>query len=866
MNILITFDAATDRERCGGKSTNLSFLTRLGLNVPEGRVVPADEFSRQVASLAAGADVAAELSSRPLRPELGAELRSLVRTLGGRVSVRSSATLEDARTHSFAGQFLTVLNVGEDGVEEAVRKVWASVFGQNVRAYLRRADLDAEKLRMAVVVQRQIDSASSGVAMGRAGGVMVEAIFGQGEALVSGAIPADHWEVEGGRVASVRIATKRERVGLPGAADGSLERVALDGKTQNKPSLSDAQVLEVAAACERVAAACEGRAQDCEFAYADGRLHLLQTRDVTASLPVSAPPMPAFAAPGKGAWELDASHFQRPCTPMFQAVFPGAMAAGFSRALERYGALVSHIDYRFVNGFAYSRLRLVAAPEDATARPSPPAWLFKLLCKILPALRSRVQQAAAAYAGREWDRHAAEWKTARARSVEAHLRLQSVALDTLDDAGLAAHFDEVLAHVGAMIEQHHSFNMTALLPVGDLLVHVAAWSGGKVSDAEVFTLLTGASPVTADLTSDEARQMGAALANHDTASRLLRLSSTDAAISDTAAQEALDAMRALGGEAGERTRRFLAMREFRLVDGLDPGAPCLRECPALLWQALRTAALQGSATQTAKGADAQALATLRAAISADKHPALDVLIADARAVVSLRDERALFSDVWAWGILRTTVLAIGRRLIQRSPKLLCVPSDLLQAAPDELRSLLARSEGPGAIELEQRAAYFRAYTTRDAPTTLGMKPLPPPSAEAFPPAAARVMAGLLRVMPHVIAPSAERTDGAGMRGSPASGGVWEGPAHIVNSHDDAKDIPVGAVLVVGTGSSSFTMLAPLASAVVAEGGGLLSHVAIVCREYRIPCVTGVPGVLGSLRHGQRLRVDGTRGTVEALAG
>jgi pyruvate,water dikinase len=95
--------------------------------------------------------------------------------------------------------------------------------------------------------------------------------------------------------------------------------------------------------------------------------------------------------------------------------------------------------------------------------------------------------------------------------------------------------------------------------------------------------------------------------------------------------------------------------------------------------------------------------------------------------------------------------------------------------------------------------------------------------------------------------------------------VWEGPAHVVNSPDDAKDIPVGAVLVVRSGSSSFTMLAPLASAVVAEGGGLLSHVAIVCREYRIPCVCGVNGALTSVQTGQRLRVDGTRGVVEVVA-
>src|SRR6185295_12772830 len=122
----------------------------------------------------------------------------------------------------------------------------------------------------------------------------------------------------------------------------------------------------------------------------------------------------------------------------------------------------------------------------------------------------------------------------------------------------------------------------------------------------------------------------------------------------------------------------------------------------------------------------------------------------------------------------------------------------------------------------------------------------------------------LGIIHHVITPPPEKSAG-GMRGSPASSGVWEGPAHIVNSHDDAKDIPAGAVLVVGSSSSSFTMLAPLASAVVSEGGGLLSHVAIVCREYRIPCVCGVAGVLASLESGQRIRVDGTRGVVERVA-
>lgn len=220
---LIPFSAAGDRKECGGKGANLSFLVGLGLRVPDGRVISAEEFVRHVEACRSGAaaTLAAEIAKRPLSPSLSAELRTLIAELGGRVSVRSSATLEDAKTHSFAGQFLTVLNVGPAEIEDAVRRVWASAFSSNVEAYLRRAELEPSRLEMAVVVQRQIDSRSSGVAMGDRGRVAVEAVLGQGEALVSGEAQADHWEVAEGRIARAEIVNKpARRVLPPWAADG----------------------------------------------------------------------------------------------------------------------------------------------------------------------------------------------------------------------------------------------------------------------------------------------------------------------------------------------------------------------------------------------------------------------------------------------------------------------------------------------------------------------------------------------------------------------------------------------------------------------------------------------------------------------
>jgi pyruvate,water dikinase len=211
------------------------------------------------------------------------------------------------------------------------------------------------------------------------------------------------------------------------------------------------------------------------------------------------------------------------------------------------------------------------------------------------------------------------------------------------------------------------------------------------------------------------------------------------------------------------------------------------------------------------------------------------------------------------------VLEIGRRLVRRDPQLLVEPADLVHASREEILSLLAGAGGPSAAELGARSAHRRAYTVADAPALLGATPGAPPAADLLPDGARRLTEAVMGVLSLVLTPPPPpAAKGVGLKGCAASGGQWEGPALIVSSPDDARAIPPGAVLVVGAGSSSFTMLAPLASAVVAEGGGLLSHVAIVCREDRIPCVCGCPGVLSSIAHGQRVRVDGSRGTVEVV--
>jgi pyruvate,water dikinase len=610
----------------------------------------------------------------------------------------------------------------------------------------------------------------------------------------------------------------------------------------------------------------DGRPQDCEFSFLGDELFVLQTRDVTASLPVETPPFGPWTPPGKGAWELDENHFTRPVTKLFAERFPAAMMRGFKSSTARYGALLSHGDIEFVNGFMYMRMRPVAAPEDATTKDPPPPFVFKLLCRVIPELRRRIKTASRIWEDREWRRQAEEWEVAKQASIEAHLALQNVDLTALDDAALIDHLRAVDAHVERMIEQHHSYNMATLIPTGDLLAHAAQWSDDQIAPTDVLALLAGASAVSADLRSPEAQQLAKHVAESESARLLLRLSDSDATITDIAAAQALKSLCALENEAGRCARTFLAHREYRLIEGLDPAAPCLRELPAVLWRAVRNAALHANEAPQDDAEYQEILQRCRDAIAPEHYDTFNALLAEARATYHLRDERSLYSDVWAWGILRTACLEVGARLFRRSPPRIVEPVDAVQASVDELDSLLLQGQGPSAQELRRRGAFQNGYTTEDAPALLGASPKPPPPSDILPPGVARVTDAVMTVIALVLPGRGEAPseDIAELAGRPASGGVYEGVAHIVASPKDVDNLSPGAVLVVGASSSSFTMLAPLAAAVIAEGGGLLSHVAIVCREYRIPCVCGCVGVLERLQSGDRVRVDGTRGTVALL--
>lgn len=280
-------DASADT--CGGKAAALAVLSREGVPVPGGFVVPF------AAHRAARAD-----SGMPVPQRLRDALAWHLARMGDPpVAVRSSAANEDTADGSAAGQYESVLAVRDaQEVAEAVRACWASSCSARAADYWRHLDGDATgEPDMAVLVQRLVDADASGVMFTPAqpgDSTRIEASWGLGLGVVGGTVTPDTYEVGPDRAVRSTIAHKTTR--LDRVADGTGVAVGdVPGRQRMLPALDDAAVTTLAALGCRIAALLD-RPQDIEWAIAAEKVWILQARPITAS----PPPLPSkVSAPGR---------------------------------------------------------------------------------------------------------------------------------------------------------------------------------------------------------------------------------------------------------------------------------------------------------------------------------------------------------------------------------------------------------------------------------------------------------------------------------------------------------------------------------------------------------------------------------------
>ncbi|HZY79906.1 MAG TPA: phosphoenolpyruvate synthase [Cyclobacteriaceae bacterium] len=274
----------------GGKGSNLGELSKIeGINVPDGFCISTEVFKRIVEH--SGTDRKA-IGNATIPQDIVKEIDRFLKIYGENIpyAVRSSATAEDLPTASFAGQQDTFLNViGRDSILTHIRKCWASLYTDRAIAYRAQNGFDDDKVYLSVVIQKMVFPQVAGIMFtadpvtSNRKIVSIDASFGLGEAMVSGKVNADVYKVRDGHIVDKKISAKK--VAIYPVKNGGTKEEVIDPSDQNTQALTDEQILELA----RIGRKIErhfGSPQDIEWCLVDGIFYIVQSRPITTLFPI----------------------------------------------------------------------------------------------------------------------------------------------------------------------------------------------------------------------------------------------------------------------------------------------------------------------------------------------------------------------------------------------------------------------------------------------------------------------------------------------------------------------------------------------------------------------------------------------------
>lgn len=299
----------------GGKGANLGELSKInGIQVPRGFCITTGAYEKITANNKQLNGLLNELSQ--LKPgdlhavsKASAKIRALIENISipddivqeiGRYlasfdkyeafAVRSSATAEDLPSASFAGQQDTYLNtIGEVAILKHISNCWASLFTDRAVIYRLQNGFDHRKVQLCVVVQQMVFPQAAGILFtadpisGNRKMLSIDASFGLGEAMVSGLVNADNYQVCSGRIVDKRILTKK--LAIYALKDGGTKSQALSEEEQNSQVLTDEQILQLEQLGRKIEAHF-GNPQDIEWCLVDGRFYIVQSRPITTLYPI----------------------------------------------------------------------------------------------------------------------------------------------------------------------------------------------------------------------------------------------------------------------------------------------------------------------------------------------------------------------------------------------------------------------------------------------------------------------------------------------------------------------------------------------------------------------------------------------------
>ncbi|KPC61514.1 rifamycin-inactivating phosphotransferase [Streptomyces chattanoogensis] len=845
----------------GGKGAHLGGLSRIeGIRVPAGFCVTTDAFRRIMAEAPSIDDRLAQLS------RLNPDDREAIRTLSAQIrraiegiaipgdlaaaitralarlgehtayAVRSSATAEDLPTASFAGQQDTYLNVvGPTAILQHVSRCWASLFTERAVTYRQRNGIDHRTVHMAVVVQQMVFPHAAGILFtadpvtGNRKVATVDAGFGLGEALVSGLVNPDVFTVRDGEVVSKAIAAKERAVQALSA--GGTQEVAIDAQRQEQPALTDAQVVQLVQLGRRIEAYF-GRPQDIEWCLVDDGFRIVQSRPITTLFPI----------PDIGDQEnhvyLSVGHQQMMTDPMKPLGISMWQLTAMAPMHEAGG-------------------RLFVDATRALASPAGRAGFLDLVGRGDPLVRDALETVL------DRDGFVPSLPDAgpgrRSAGAPAPIETDPAVVTKLierSQASIAALERDIRAKTGPalfdfLLEafEEHKRVLSDPLSMQAIMAGMEAtwWLNDKLQ--EWLGEKNAADTLTLSAPDNITSEMGLALL--DVADVIRPHPELVAFLQnvDVGDEGFLDGMAKLAGgaEARDAIEAYLDRYGMRCVGEIDITRPRWRERPTTLVPVILDNVRNfepGAAErrfeqgqQKAQEKEQEVLSRLRAQPDGDrKADEAKRMIDRVRTFIGYR-EYPKYGIISRYFVYKRALLEEAERLVRAN--VLPEKEDVFYLTFQEFHDAV-RSHQVDDQLIRQRREAFRSYHALTPPRVLTSD--------------GEALTGAYR---------RDDVPAGALTGLPVSAGTIEGRARVILDMAEA-DLEAGDILVTPFTDPSWSPLFVGIAGLVTEVGGLMTHGAVIAREYGLPAVVGVEQATRLIRDGQRIRVHGTDGYVEIL--
>lgn len=819
----------------GGKGANLGELSRIeGIQVPEGFCVTTEAYkeitgsSKEFHSLldrlaALTTDDKNEIS------ETSAKIRSLIEQTAipkhieneiarrlkqpretNAYAVRSSATAEDLPTASFAGQHDTYLNInGKEAVLKCISKCWASLFTDRAVIYRLQNGFDHRKVYLSVVIQRMIFPDAAGV-MFTADPVTsnrkvlsIDAGFGLGEALVSGIVSADNYKVREGKITD---------------------------RKQNAQTLTDKEILEL----ERIGRKIEahfGKPQDIEWCLSGGDLYIVQSRPITTLYPIPE------ANDRENHVYLSVAHQQMmtdPMKPLGLSLFQ----------LNAMGPMVKAGGRLFVDV-----TNTLAAPES---RDNLLSLMGQHDPRMKDALTNIIEREGFIKLSLDAVKAAGTRRTTQGEIDPAivpelisnsETSLQELKNNIQTRSGPEL-FDFILEDLGQLKKSISDPRSIALIMTG---LHASSWINEKMS--EWLGEKNAANTLSQSAPNNITSEMGLELL--DVADAIRPHPEVIAYLEHTKDDNFLDELPEFEGgqEARNAIRAFLDKYGMRCAGEIDITNPRWSENPIALVPVILNNVKSfdfGEAGRKFEQGRLEALEKEKELLDRlkqlpdgeEKAEETKRMIGLMRDVIGYR-EYPKYGIVNRYWVYKQALLKEAERLVHRG--VVREREDIYYLTFQELHDAVKTNDVDYQIIVERKAEY-KLYERLMPPRVITSE--------------GEIVAGEYK---------REDLPAVAIAGLAVSSGVVEGRARVILKMEDA-DLEEGDILVTKFTDPSWTPVFISIKGLVTEVGGMMTHGAVIAREYGLPAVVGVENATELIRDGQQIRVNGTEGYVEILAG